>query len=350
MKSVSRVKGIKRYRHPKTGITYCYHRKSGQRILAAFNTPEFHIELAAIEKSLKIIEPAAGSLGLLIKEYRNSPNWGILRPHTQLSYERVFHVLKPLEDMPLVQIDRPFLIALRDKKLLSRHKRWMANYAITVLSIVFRFGADRGLISSNPLSERVTKIRASRDQPIRNRPWTEDESRIVMELAPPQLLLPLALAMFAGFRKADFLTVTLSAVKDGKIGVRTSKRGVPVMVPIHPILQQAMEVRPKSSAVTIAVNSRGEPWTETGFNASYAKFRGSLERKGLVAAGLTPHGLRHTLATRLRESGADDRTIADILGQKSVSMARMYSENAALPEAAIRLLLGLNLTGQKNKT
>jgi site-specific recombinase XerD len=43
------------------------------------------------------------------------------------------------------------------------------------------------------------------------------------------------------------------------------------------------------------------------------------------------HGLRHTLGTRLREAGADDRTIADILGQKSVSMGRFYSENAALP-------------------
>jgi hypothetical protein len=30
-------------------------------------------------------------------------------------------------------------------------------------------------------------------------------------------------------------------------------------------------------------------------------------------------------------TGADDRTIADILGQKSVSMARHYSENATLP-------------------
>jgi integrase len=60
--------------------------------------------------------------------------------------------------------------------------------------------------------------------------------------------------------------------------------------------------------------------------------------------------VRHTLGTRLREAGADDRTIADILGQKSVSMARRYSENAALPEEAKILVTGLNLTGRRNKT
>ncbi len=52
----------------------------------------------------------------------------------------------------------------------------------------------------------------------------------------------------------------------------------------------------------------------------------------------------------MREAGADDRTIADILGQKSVSMARHYSENVALPEEAKNLVTGLNLIGRRNKT
>ena len=37
--------------------------------------------------------------------------------------------------------------------------------------------------------------------------------------------------------------------------------------------------------------------------------------------GLTIHGLRHTVATILREEGFDERTIADALGQRSESMA-----------------------------
>lgn len=152
-----------------------------------------------------------------------------------------------------------------------------------------------------------------------------------------------------GFRKADFLTVTMSAVKGRTIAVRTSKRGVQVAVPIHPILADAIAARPKTNALQIAVNSHGEPWTETGFNASFRTFKKNLEEKALIAPGLTPHGLRHTLGTRLREVGADDRTIADILGQKSTSMARHYSENAALPEQAKSLMASLDLTGKKNR-
>jgi site-specific recombinase XerD len=74
--------------------------------------------------------------------------------------------------------------------------------------------------------------------------------------------------------------------------------------------------------VQIAVNSYGQSWTESGFNASWGTFKKGLEAEGLVEPGLTMHGLRHTLGTRLREAGADARTIADILRQKSVSMGR----------------------------
>ncbi|MCW2286607.1 integrase [Rhodoblastus acidophilus] len=241
-------------------------------------------------------------------------------------------------------MDRPFIFALRDKKIFPKRGRWLANYTVTVLSILLLFAKDRGWIKENPLAERVKKIRNTSEE-VANRPWSEAERRVVIERAPPQLRLPLALAMCGGLRKGDFLKVTLSALKDGGITVRTSKRGVPVCLPLHPILKRALAERPESDAVQIAVNSHGEPWTETGFNASWRTFKKRLEAEGLVEPGLTPHGLRHTLGTLLREAGADDRTIADVLGQKSTAMARHYSENAKLPEEARKMVAGLNLTG-----
>jgi integrase len=350
MGTVVRVKGIKRYRHPETGIWYCYHRKTGKPIAAEFGSPEFFVELAAIDRAAEAAKPVPGSLGLIIEEYRRSPDWATLRPKTRLSYDRAFAVLHPLKEMPLVRMDRPFIFALRDKKILPKHGTWLANYTVTVLTLVLRFAQDRGWLKSNPLAERVKKIKVPRDDRAGNRPWSEEECQIVIDRAPPHLRLPLGLAMCAGFRKADFLTVTMGALKGGMISVRTSKRGVPVTIPIHPILADAIATRPNSNAVQLAVNSYGEPWTETGFNASFRTFKKGLEQEGLIAPGLTPHGLRHTLGTRLREAGADDRTIADILGQKSTSMARHYSENAALPEQAKGLMAGLNLTGRRNKS
>jgi integrase len=79
-----------------------------------------------------------------------------------------------------------------------------------------------------------------------------------------------------------------------------------------------------------------------------AQFKKGLEAEGLVEPGLTMHGLRHTLGTRLRGAGADDRTIADILGQKSVSIGRFYSESAALAAHAGALVLGLDHTNARS--
>jgi integrase len=42
--------------------------------------------------------------------------------------------------------------------------------------------------------------------------------------------------------------------------------------------------------------------------------------------------LRYTVATTLREAGVDERHIADLLGQKTLSMARHYSHSANLAE------------------
>jgi len=90
----------------------------------------------------------------------------------------------------------------------------------------------------------------------------------------------------------------------------------------------------------------GEPWTPMGWNASWGKFRRQLEAEGVIGKGPTCHELRHTLGARLREAGADDRTIADVLGQRSTAMARHYSENASLPAHAKALVSGLDLTGK----
>jgi integrase len=51
-----------------------------------------------------------------------------------------------------------------------------------------------------------------------------------------------------------------------------------------------------------------------------------------VPSGRASHlyGLRHTLAVILRESGADERTIADALGQRTIEMARHYAQGADL--------------------
>ncbi|XDA97704.1 tyrosine-type recombinase/integrase [Sulfitobacter sp. LCG007] len=79
-------------------------------------------------------------------------------------------------------------------------------------------------------------------------------------------------------------------------------------------------------------SSQGAAWTYNGFSTVWHRFKIGLEEEGLIASGLTLKGLRHTVATTLREAGLDERRIADLLGQKTPSMARHYSRSANLAD------------------
>ena len=158
MGTIVRVKGIRRWRHPRTGIWYCYHRKSATPIQAEFGSPAFFAELAAIEKSQQTKIARPGTLGLAIDAYHGTPAWAALRPKTRVSYERAIAILEPLRDMPLIALNCSTIIRLRDEKIFPRHGRWMANYVVTFLGILLPFCRDYDFIKDNPLAERVKKI------------------------------------------------------------------------------------------------------------------------------------------------------------------------------------------------
>lgn len=93
-----------------------------------------------------------------------------------------------------------------------------------------------------------------------------------------------------------------------------------------------------------------ERWTESGFNSSWGKLRNRLLKEGKIAPGLTFHGLRHTLGTRLQEAEATDQQIMDIRGRKSPSMARHCSASAKMPERTNGLVLSIDVRSARTTT
>lgn len=327
------VRGLNRYRD-RHGKPRCYHRKTGKPIHAPFGTPEFFAELAALEAGQKAREPTPGTFGALMTAYRSSPAFADLAPVTRAGYLRFFDAAKALHGLPLTAIDSPFLAQVRDK-IGSKRGRSTANLVLSVCSVLFTYAIEQGYVrkgTPNPVAA-VKRLRREKGRPKANRPWELGERQIVLERAPWQIKVPLALAMFLGIRKTDALTMTKAAIRGGRIN--TSKTGEEVFVHIHPDLQSILDSAPKHAAITIAASSRGTPWTESGFNSVWDHFKSGLEAEGLIGPGLTIHGLRHTVGTMLAEAGADLDTIRRVLGQKSIVMAQHYSERAN-KEAATR--------------
>jgi integrase len=322
-----RLKGLKAYHEPKSGRVYHYHRKTGTRLLSKPGTAQFFAEWNLIEEKLKG-KPAAkpGSLGLIIAEYRASHPFLRLAPRTQQDYLLVLDWLLQLGSLEMASMTAPDIVKIRDKAHKSKKIRF-ANYVLAVLSVLFGFAIERGFALRNPVKD-VKNIRKSSDAPKANRPWTRTELDAFQNAAPPALSLPFAIARWTGLRQGDILKLTKDAYDGKTIRVITAKRRIHVAVPIPEDLQKMLNDRLKLPGSVLCVNSRGEPWTESGFRASFFKLIRKLAKDGKVGKGLSFHGIRSTVATELREAGVDLRTIADLLGQNTEQMASHYSKDA----------------------
>jgi integrase len=326
-----RVKGFQIFadRH---GKARCYHRRTRTSVnleKAPLGSAEFFAECSRIAELASMVgPPKPGTLGLLMIEYRKSPSFLDLAPRTQADYQRCLNYLKPISDTPLVHFNRGLVARIRDKTA-TKHGRRFANYVKAVLSILFAWGAERDYVKENP-AEKVKNIRRPKDAPDANRAWSDEECQAVLHAAPDHMRPAIALMMFVGLGPKDALRLPRSSFKDGEIATRRSKTGEPVYWLAPATLVEILHNAPVHDAITLCANSHGRPWTESGFRASWRTLRTRLEREGRVGPSLTLYGLRHTVAVILRECGADERTIADALGQKTTEMARHYAKGADL--------------------
>jgi integrase len=345
-----RVKGFQIF-HDRHGKLRCYHRATRKKIdLAKYplGSAEFFAACAGITNSIKSAEePRPGTLGKLIKQYRANAAFTDLQPRTKQDYQRVFDYLKSIDDIPLARFDAPLVVRIRDKA--TKRGRRFANYVKAVLSILFGWGLERGHLKLNP-AKNVKNIRRPRNLPESNRAWTDQERHAVLSEVPAQMKTGIALMMFTGLGPKDALHLPKTFYRNGEIATKRSKTGAPVYWKAPAQLKAILAKAPKHEAITLCANLRGRPWTESGFRASWRKVRVKLEKEGKIGSGLTPYGLRHTVAVILREAGFDERTIADALGQKTIEMARHYAKGADLKPKMHKVVMKLDAELNKRRT
>jgi len=352
--TVVRLQGLKQYRHPKTGILYTYHRATGKRILAEPGTAEFLAEIAALDKDIKarkeeIAKP--NTLRGLILSYKETDAWKDLAPRTKSDYEKVIAFLEPLYDKPVAAFTSPQIVILRDKWRKERGRRFV-NYCRTVLILLMGRAVELGLLTENT-ARAVKQVKRDRNAVPLNRPWGEHEQLAVWKrTSEPRyrhLRLPLAIGLYIGMREADMIRLPRNIIKDGRLSIETAKRKVWIDLPVLPELAAAIAEAPSHDAITLCANTRGRPWTQDGFRASFFKMLRELEKEDAVEPGLTYHGLRHTVASLLAERGVGLDDIAAVLGQKSSKVAAIYTERADRTRRATAAITKLRPAKQTKK-
>ena len=109
-------------------------------------------------------------------------------------------------------------------------------------------------------------------------------------------------------------------------GKGNKERWIPFTDKVHEVLLDYIQsVRPKlikgKNPNEIFLNKHGKPISRQAIFyiiKEYAKNSG-IKKK------VTPHTLRHTLATHLIENGADLRTVQEILGHSDISTTQIYT-------------------------
>ncbi|HEX7278028.1 MAG TPA: tyrosine recombinase XerC [Solirubrobacterales bacterium] len=119
----------------------------------------------------------------------------------------------------------------------------------------------------------------------------------------------------------DFETEQLRVLGKGQ-----KERLLPVGEPAQRALRRyldrgrrALAVDPRERALFLSKSGRRLS------NSDITRRLGLWTREAALAAGVSPHSLRHSFATHLLEGGADLRTIQELLGHASISTTQVYT-------------------------
>lgn len=334
---IVRIRGLKEYTVGEK--RYRYHRLSNTPIDPRLSGAALAAEVDRLDRLHKPLAPRAGTLRLLVVDYRTkAQHWARLKPRTRANYEAVFKWLGAALDKPLTGFTPQVIVGLRDKaKRLHGFK--FANQVLVTLDMVLQHGVEYGDVGTNPVRD-VTRVARPLDLPDANRPWTPLEAVALLDALPIHLRAPVAVAAYLAPRETDVVVMPRSALKDGTLSYTSSKTrrrlDLPVPTDLAAILANyatwraaLFKARKRTDdALTLFVNSRGQPWTIDGFKTSFGKQRDKLVKSKTIAPGVTFHGARHTVATILAEAGFEDAQTKHVLGHGKETMTEHYSRRA----------------------
>jgi len=283
---------------------------------------------------------SAASIDALVIDYRNSPEFERLAPHTKRL--RLIR-LRPLDDVgfrPVEQMRRREAIHIRDAVYRASGPA-AANAFVSAARIVFEWGISRDRLENNPFD----KIKALPGGALAA--WTEEQASLALSKFPEHLRRVVVLAIYTGQRRGDLVALRWSQIAGGTLHITQQKGGMNVTMPMHPALATEMEAwraeearHHNNSSPFILLNKRRKPWKAATLTCAIKR---ALTNIGV--SGLSIHGLRKLSANRLAEAGCTTHEIASITGHKSLGMVQHYTDKAERRRLAVTAVSRLKAIG-----
>jgi integrase len=209
------------------------------------------------------------------------------------------------------------------------------NRYLEILSKMYNLGIDNGLVSVNPLS-KTPKLREDNhkirfltiDEEKRLFSEIEKEYEVLdrytrrKKIVQPHLFLKsiVITALHTGMRRGEILNLKWGQVdfEYNFIELLDTKSGKARKIPISPTLNDTFKSIEQTSEYVFINPQTKEPYQD--IKKSFNKVVGSAK-----IANFRFHDLRHTVATRLVESGIDLLVVQEILGHSKIETTMRYA-------------------------
>ena len=200
------------------------------------------------------------------------------------------------------------------------------NNTRSALNAVFTRTLMESGMGASPFALIPSRLNASRHQ----RPFTEDEFRLIYRSAPEPWRTASLIAWFTGLREKDVFTLEWGQVHGDVIRLtpaKTRRFGRGVEIPVHPQLAAALAELPRNGARVLGA------WPyrpgSGGFYTSFTALLKSLGIEGGPGFVVNFNSLRDSFVTRCDEAGIPRHAIRGMVGHMHDEQTDLYSHDLA---------------------
>lgn len=273
----------------------------------------------------------------LIVKWKNQLKYNSLASTTIAKYESAIRQLAAYHN------NKPFTEISRDEIkefIVAKNRSSSTKQGLMIkLNLFYSFLLKEGIISTMPIEDEDKKFKMEKSLP---KFLTDKSVKILRQYFKEDNLrnwLMFETMLGTGVRVSELVAMKLSdffRLDTGELVVRIVGKGekerlVPVKEDLYEMILDYCNRESIPSTTPIFLNRFGEKMTTTSVERVFIK------ASELTHIHVTPHRLRHTYATHLRNEGVSLDIIQMLLGHESISTTQIYSK--ILPKTAVRQAL-----------